>query len=65
MATKRAIPPVPKSSAGTDRQPFDVALKDVVETITGVRGGKVAALPAGASLADVVAKVNEIIAALQ
>ena len=44
MATKRAIPPVPKSSAGTDRQPFDVALKENVETLMGLRGEKIAPL---------------------
>jgi len=65
VATKRAIPPVPKSSAGTDRQPFDVALKENVETLMGLRGEKIAPLKSSASLDDVINKVNELVGLLQ
>lgn len=37
------------------------ALKENVEQITGLRAGQIAALPANATQADVIAKVNEII----
>lgn len=60
---KPAIPQVPRG--GQPREGFDVALKETLEVITGRRGGSVQPLPADASLADVVAKVNEIIARLQ
>jgi hypothetical protein len=40
-------------------------VKETLEIITGRRDGKVQPLPADASLADVVNKVNELIARLQ
>lgn len=65
MATKRAIPPVPKSSAGTDRQPFDVSLKENVETLMGQRGEKIELLKDTASLREVISKVNQLLRLLQ
>lgn len=60
---KRGIPQVPRS--GQPRDGFDQALKENLEVIMGQRGGRIDPLPPDASLADVVAKVNEIIARLQ
>lgn len=37
------------------------SLKTVVEQLTGVRGGELTSLATGATLAQVVVKVNEII----
>lgn len=60
---KPAIPQVPRGEQ--PRAGFDQSLKENLEIITGRRGGSVQPLPADASLAAVVAKVNEIIARLQ
>lgn len=60
---KPAIPQVPR--AEQPRAGFDQSIKETLEVITGRRGGSVQPLPADASLADVVAKVNELIARLQ
>lgn len=60
---KPSIPQVPRQDQ--PRQGFDAAVKETLETITGQRAGRIEKLPAGASLADVVAKVNEIIDRLQ
>lgn len=60
---KRAIPPVPKP--GDRRDGFDQAVRENLEIITGRRGEKLQALATTASLDDVIAKVNEIIARLQ
>lgn len=60
---KRAIPPSPKP--GDRREGFDQAVKENIEIITGRRGEKIRALPDTASLADVISKVNEIVARLQ
>lgn len=62
---KRSIPNIPRSAMGTDRAPFDVAVKEVLEVLIGARGGRIQPLPASATLDDVIAKVNEIIARLQ
>lgn len=63
--SKRAIPSLPASAVGSDRAPFDTAVKECLEVITGQRGGRIAPLRSSATLADVIAKVNEIIARLQ
>lgn len=56
----RAIPKVP--SAGEQRSGFDTALKENLEQITGRRSGAIAPLNADtATLADVVAKINEML----
>jgi len=60
---KPAIPQVPRD--GQPRTPFDQAVKESLEIVTGRRAGRIEPLPAGASTDDVIAKVNEIIARLQ
>ncbi len=60
---KPAIPQVPHGAQ--PRTGFDQSVKETLEIITGRRGGSVQPLPADASLADVVKKVNELIARLQ
>lgn len=62
---KPPLPQVPRSAIGTDRRPFDEAIKETLEVLTGVRAGRIAALRESASLDDVIAKINEIIARLQ
>ena len=59
---KPAIPAIPK---GNDRSRFDQSIKENIEAITGIRGDKILALDANASLSDVIAKVNQIIEVLQ
>ncbi len=51
--------------AGNPRDKFDAAVKEDLEVIMGQRGGRVKDLPESASLADVIAKVNEILGKLQ
>ena len=58
---KRAIP----SPTDTNRRMFDEAVKENLEVIMGVRGGRMKPLPATASFEDVIAKVNEILEKLQ
>lgn len=60
---KPAIPQVPREAQ--PRQQFDNALKEALEVIMGRRGGSVQPLAPDASLAEVVAKVNEVISRLQ
>lgn len=60
---KPSIPQVPRPTQ--PRQGFDAAVKETLETITGQRAGRIERLASDASLADVVAKVNEIIDRLQ
>jgi hypothetical protein len=60
---KPAIPHVPRD--GQPRAQFDQAVKETLEVMTGRRDGKVQPLPNDASLADVTAKLNELIARLQ
>lgn len=60
---KPAIPQVPRPEQ--PRTGFDQSVKETLEIITGRRGGPVQPLPADASLADVIAKVNELIARIQ
>lgn len=62
---KRSIPSIPKSSMGTERRPFDEALKENIEILTGQRGGRIDELSASATLAEAVAKINEVIRRLQ
>lgn len=59
---KPGIPAVPNTVPGL----YNVisTLKENVEIMSGVRGGPVSPLPTTASLTDVIAKVNEIIAKL-
>ena len=62
--SKRVIPPTP-TSGDHARQRFDEAVRENLQIITGQRVDPLAALPAGASLADVIAKLNELIGRLQ
>lgn len=57
---KRPIPP-----ADANRRMFDEAVKENLEVIMGFRGTRIKPLPATASAADVIAKVNEILETLQ
>lgn len=60
---KRAIPQVPKGVESRGR--FDEAIKENLEIICGQRGDKIRPLPSTASQAEIIAKVNELIALLQ
>ena len=53
-------PAIPKAS-----DHFDRAIKERLELLAGERGEKIRPLPERATLEDVVAKVNELIALLQ
>jgi hypothetical protein len=58
--SKRAIPrPKPETD------PAVAAIKENLEILFGQRGVKISDLPSTASLADVIAKVNEIIQRIQ
>jgi hypothetical protein len=61
--SKRAVPQVPPGDLA--RVNFDKAIKENLERVTGQQGGRIKRLPDSASLADVIAKVNEIIEQLQ
>ena len=55
------------SPAGLDpevRKPIE-AIKENIEQLRGVRGTKIDTLPSTATLAEVIAKTNEIITRLQ
>jgi len=65
MAGKRDIPTVPRSAIGTDRAPFDLAVKENLEILLGRRGTVLEPLPLTASTDDIIRKVNAIIALLQ
>ena len=56
---KRSIPSIPQ----TELALYNVlaSLKENVELLTGVRGGALTELPANASLADCISKINEIV----
>lgn len=58
--TKRAIPQLP-----ADASPALKAIKENLEVMMGQRGGKIETLPTTATLADVIAKVNQLIEKLQ
>jgi hypothetical protein len=62
---KPSIPNIPPSAVNSDRRQFDSAVKETLEVLTGKRGVRIEALQSTASLADVIAKVNEIIDRLQ
>lgn len=62
---KRPIPNIPKSSIGSDRQQFDQAVKENLEVITGQRSADITPLASTASNADIIAKINQVIAQLQ
>lgn len=60
----RSLPRVPVGESPQTTQ-FLTATKEVIDTITGKRGGQVALLLPTASNADIIAKVNELINRLQ
>lgn len=60
---KPQIPPVPRGQQ--PRGGFDQSVKETLEIFAGRRGSAIDPLPADASLGDVIAKVNEILALLQ
>jgi hypothetical protein len=58
--SKRAIPrPKPETD------PAVAAIKENLEVLFGQRGGRIAPLPETASTAELISKINEIIARLQ
>lgn len=61
---KPSIPQVPRSDSA-QRTLFDSAVKESIEVITGKRGGSVKPLEPDATLAEVVARFNELVARLQ
>lgn len=61
---KPGIPNISKT-ATPDQAKLDRALKETIETITGVRGDRIKPLAADAGLSAVIAKVNEILGVLQ
>lgn len=60
---KPALPDVPTQNAR--RWEFDARIKEMLEILTGRRGGAIKPLKSDASQADIIDKVNEIIARLQ
>lgn len=66
---KRVIPSVPKSSLGTDRAPFDTAVKQVLDVLTGTVGEEefapIETLPLTAGLGDVIDMLNRVVRRLQ
>lgn len=62
--TKRAIPRVPPTQ-DAERRGFDESVKERLEVVSGLRGGKIATLPTTATAAECAAKINEIISLLQ
>lgn len=65
MSTRRAIPRVPPTIE-RERTGFDEAVKERLEVISGLRGGKIVLLdPATATAAQCAVKINEILALLQ
>lgn len=62
---KKPAIPSPSKLADPAQVKFDAAVKERLELIAGERGTKLASLPAGASLDDVIAKINELIGLMQ
>lgn len=60
---KPAIPSVPKE--GEVRSRFDQAVKENIEVFRGDRGVKVVPLQTTATTAEIIAKINQLIALLQ
>lgn len=61
--TRRQIPQVP--SPNQPRRAFDVALKENLEVISGVRGATIELLDDSASTQEIIDKINAIINKLQ
>jgi len=60
---KPSIPDVPHGTS--PRGAFDTALKETLESITGRRGGVITPLADTATTADIITKINDIIAKVQ
>lgn len=58
-------PGIPAPLRAADLYPTVEALRQNVEIVTGRRGTKISPLESTATLADVIDKVNEILAAMQ
>ncbi len=58
--SKRAIP-----SPTAQQVAINVAVKERLEIISGDREGPLGSLPTNASQADIIAKINELLARLQ
>lgn len=59
---KPALPDTPRP--GQDRFQFDSRVKETLEVLTGVRAGKVSQLESGATNAEIISKLNELISRL-
>ncbi|HEV6964834.1 hypothetical protein [Roseateles sp.] len=59
------MPNLPRSSVGSDRRPFDEAIKERLDLLAGQRGVKVKELPPTAGTSEIIDKVNELIRLLQ
>jgi hypothetical protein len=59
-------PGIPSIPAGKDPDTYNVlsTLKETVEILTGVRGGKLSTLASTATTAQIITKINEIISKL-
>lgn len=63
---KPALPDTPNpGSAPHERFQFDSAVKETLEVITGRRKNTVAELPATATMAEMITKINQLISQLQ
>lgn len=60
---KPSIPQVPRGNQ--PREGFDQSVKENIEIITGRRGGSIQPLATDATLADVIAKINELVTRIQ
>ena len=65
--SNKSIRALPRTPIGESPQTtsFLGATKEILDTITGKRDGQIATLPPGASNAEIIDKVNEIINRLQ
>lgn len=61
---RRAIPSIPLVDDIPTRM-YMIAVKENIEVLNGVRGGRIDKLPASATMDEVIAKINEIIGRLQ
>lgn len=62
--SRRAIPRVPPT-ADRDTRDFSEAVKERLEVISGLRGGKITRLQRTASAEECAVKINEILELLQ
>lgn len=58
----KTIPRIPQDPSTRN---FNEAIKENLEVLNGLRGGKIVALSANASLVDVINKLNEILKRMQ